>query len=668
MPAEGDPGFPASSNDRPRSEGGPATLSDNAGPTGLRPSMDLSPLAVGRPIPDRPTAATSILTGQRWTVAAFLVAVAVLAGIGAYAVVNARLVVRYGGAVEQHQGAVLHLSRIAVAVTAVESATRAYALTGDEAFLAPHRDEAGAVQAELGALRGLAVGDDASRAALDRLAGLVDERLALLAELQSLRREAGPGPAQARVASGEGRRLQERIDETVLALQAAADRELASARGRAEEAAQDVRGAALIGGAVVLLLLGLAGTGAALDMRALRRADAAVRASEAEQRALSRQLERILDASLDAICVFDAEGRFVYASAACERLWGWRPDELIGKRHIDQTLPEDHERTRAAVAEFKAGRSTVDFRNRYRHKDGRVVHMMWSARWLVEEERMFCIARDVTEDERLRAQLQQQYDELVRTAAELEQARDRALAADRAKSAFLSTMSHELRTPLNTIIGFAGVLLQRLPGPLNDEQAKQLGLVRTSARHLLALINDVLDISKIEAGDMKVECAPFDLRASIERVVAAMRPQAEAKGLRLDLRLAEGLGSALGDARRAEQVLLNLLANAVKFTEHGSVTLAAETVGAAGAGGGAAVRLSVIDTGRGIRAEDLPRLFRPFEQLEAGIGRAHEGTGLGLAISRRLAELMGGRIDVQSRWQQGSEFTFTLPRDGGAHA
>ena len=133
-------------------------------------------------------------------------------------------------------------------------------------------------------------------------------------------------------------------------------------------------------------------------------------------------------------------------------------------------------------------------------------------------------------------------------------------------------------------------------------------------------------------------------------------------------RLAEGLGSAVGDARRAEQVLLNLLANAVKFTEHGSVTLAAETVGAAGAGGGAAVCLRVIDTGRGIRAEDLPRLFRPFEQLEAGIGRAHEGTGLGLAISRRLAELMGGRIDVQSRWQQGSEFTFTLPRDGGAHA
>ncbi|MBN8510807.1 MAG: PAS domain-containing protein, partial [Burkholderiales bacterium] len=433
--------------------------------------------------------------------------------------------------------------------------------------------------------------------------------------------------------------------------------------GRAEQAAQDLRTAALVGGAVALLLVGLAGAHAARDMRALRRAEAAVRASEAELRTLSRQLERILDASLDPICVFDAEGRFVHASAACERLWGWRPDELLGTPYIDKVLAEDRERTTAAAAAVMAGQATLDFRNHVRRKDGSAVHMMWSARWLDDDARMFCIGRDVTEGERLRAQLQQQYDELTRTAAALELARDRAEAADRTKSAFLATMSHELRTPLNTIIGFTGVLLQRLPGPLNDEQAKQLGLVRGSARHLLALINDVLDISKIEAGEMKVACVPFDLRASIERVAAGIRPQAEAKGLRLEVQVADGLGAAVGDPRRAEQVLLNLLSNAVKFTDHGSVTLAAEA-----ADGGAAVRLRVIDTGSGIGADDLPRLFRPFEQLKAGIGRTHEGSGLGLAISRRLAELMGGRIDVQSRWRQGSEFTLTLPRSNGTHA
>jgi PAS domain S-box-containing protein len=600
----------------------------------------------------------SALGDQRLTLGAFVVAVVVLAAIGSYAVRNARLVVRYGTAVEQHQSAIIHLSRVALAVTAVESATRAYVLTGDDAFLESQRDEEHAARAELDALRGpAAAAGDSSRAALERLAGLVAERLALAAELQRLRREAGLEPAQAHVAGGAGRRLQQQIDDAVLTLRQAADRELAAARDRAEQAADELRTAALVGGAVALLLVGLAGAHAALDMRALRRADAAVRASEAELRTLSRQLERILDASLDAICVFDAAGRFVHASAACERLWGWRPDELRGTPYLDKVLAEDRERTRASAAAIMAGRETLDFRNRYRHKDGSIVHVMWSARWLDDDARMFCIARDVTEAERLRAQLQQQYDELARTAAALERARDRAEAADRTKSAFLATMSHELRTPLNTIIGFTGVLLQRLPGPLNDEQAKQLALVRGSARHLLALINDVLDISKIEAGDMKVACAPFDLRASIERAAAIIRPQAEARGLRLVVQVADGLGAAVGDPRRAEQVLLNLLSNAVKFTDHGSVTLAAEA-----ADGGAAVRLRVIDTGSGIRADDLPRLFRPFEQLEGVTGRAREGTGLGLAISRRLAELMGGRIDVHSRWQQGSEFTFTLPR------
>ncbi len=328
--------------------------------------------AASAPKPNRPARPTA-LGDQRWTLGAFIVAVAVLAGIGGYAVRNARLLVQYGTAVEQHQSAIVHLSRVALSVTAVESATRAYVLTGDEGFLEPHRDEERAVRAELDALRGLAAAAaDPSRAALDQLAGLVAERLALAAELQRLRREAGPGPAQAQVAGGAGRRLQQRIDDAVLTLHQAADRDLAAAWGRAEQAARELRTAALVGGAVALLLVGLAGAYAARDMRALRRADAAVRASEAELRTLSRQLERILDASLDAICVFDADGRFVHASAACERLWGWRPDELLGTPYIDKVLAEDRERSLAAAAAVMAGQATLDFRNRYRHKDGSV--------------------------------------------------------------------------------------------------------------------------------------------------------------------------------------------------------------------------------------------------------------------------------------------------------
>jgi signal transduction histidine kinase len=246
---------------------------------------------------------------------------------------------------------------------------------------------------------------------------------------------------------------------------------------------------------------------------------------------------------------------------------------------------------------------------------------------------------------------------------ELSQAKDAAESADRLKSAFLATMSHELRTPLNSIIGFTGIVLQGLAGPLNDEQATQLGMVRDSSRHLLALINDVLDISKIEAGQLKVAAAPFDLAASIRKVAAIAGPLADKKGLELSVRVAPGVGPMVGDARRVEQVMLNLLGNAIKFTEAGSVKLEvapADDLSPAGLTQ-PAVRLTVADTGIGIKPEDEALLFAPFRQVESDLSRQHEGTGLGLAICKKLVELMGGTIKVESKWQQGSVFSVTLP-------
>jgi len=259
-------------------------------------------------------------------------------------------------------------------------------------------------------------------------------------------------------------------------------------------------------------------------------------------------------------------------------------------------------------------------------------------------------------------ELEQRVEERTRALA---QAMHRAEDADRIKSAFLATMSHELRTPLNSIIGFTGILLQGLAGPLNPEQGKQLGMVRDSARHLLALINDVLDISKIEAGELRVDCAPFDLARSIHKVAALIAPLADRKQLALALQVDGGIGTMESDERRVEQVLLNLLSNAVKFTDNGSITLQAELVddfwpqGARGPVG--AVRLSVADTGPGIREEDMSLLFTPFRQIDATLARKHEGTGLGLTICQRLVGLMGGTIEARSTWGQGSTFTVTLP-------
>jgi signal transduction histidine kinase len=248
---------------------------------------------------------------------------------------------------------------------------------------------------------------------------------------------------------------------------------------------------------------------------------------------------------------------------------------------------------------------------------------------------------------------------IVERTAQLAEAKEWAEEADRLKSSFLATMSHELRTPLNSIIGFSGILEQGLAGPLNPEQMKQMGMVRASARHLLDLINDILDLSKIEAGELVVASQDFDLRSSIENAVATVRPLAEKKGLTVRAEIAPSVGSVESDRRRVEQILLNILGNAIKFTERGGVTVFSE----ADATG---VSVSVKDTGIGIEAEHLREIFEPFRQVDSGLTRNYEGTGLGLAICRRLAHKLGGEVSAVSEYGVGSTFTLTLPaKEGG---
>jgi signal transduction histidine kinase len=247
----------------------------------------------------------------------------------------------------------------------------------------------------------------------------------------------------------------------------------------------------------------------------------------------------------------------------------------------------------------------------------------------------------------LAANVNRTNDELRRLYAELE-------AASQHKSDFLANMSHELRTPLNAIIGFSQVLSEGMAGAVNEKQAEYLDDILSSANHLLSLINDVLDLSKVEAGQVELEKAPFSLREALERGVVVVRERASDDGVSVALDADPDADVVDGDERRIQQVIFNLLSNAVKFTPVGG----AVDVTSARVNG--EVRVSVTDTGPGVASEDQERIFEQFQQAESGL-ELREGTGLGLALSKRLVELHGGRLWLESELGKGSTFVFTLP-------
>lgn len=408
---------------------------------------------------------------------------------------------------------------------------------------------------------------------------------------------------------------------------------------------------------------------------------------EADARASSEQRfsEAMIDSMPGVVYFYDMRGRFLRWNRNFERVSGYSPAEIANMHPSEFFAPEDRPALEQRITEvFISGESALEAN--FLARDGSSTPYFFTGKRVLFEG-ITClvgIGIDMTEQRAVERQLRQARDELeskvVERTAELQTALVRAESADRLKSAFLATMSHELRTPLNSIIGFTGIVIQQMAGPLNDEQQRQLGMVRSSARHLLALINDVLDFSKIEAGQLVIQPLPLELNPVIAHTVEVVRPLAQKQGLELKLIIPEEPIHMVSDQRRIEQILLNLLNNAIKFTESGSVTLSVTCVAdyvppagnavasslsdapaVPGVPAVPAVCLEVRDSGIGIQAEDIVALFRPFHQIDTGLARQREGTGLGLVISRRLVTLLGGDISVTSQPEQGSTFTVTLP-------
>lgn len=364
----------------------------------------------------------------------------------------------------------------------------------------------------------------------------------------------------------------------------------------------------------------------------------------------------LVESANSVILRWKPDGSITFFNAFAQKFFGFTEPEIIGRNILGSIVPvlESSGRDLSWLIDDIVSKPEVHAFNENENirKNGEKVWIAWTNKPIFDESgsltEILSVGNDITKRKKIEESLKKTLDELAI-------AKERAESADRIKSAFLAAMSHELRTPLNSIIGFTGMILQGLAGPINKEQEKQLGMVRGSARHLLDLINDVLDISKIEAGQLQIMSETFDLRKSIEKAVQIILPLAEKKNLQLHFKIRDDVSEMRGDQRRVEQILINLLSNAVKFTEEGEINLRCHT-------DNNSIILSAVDTGIGIKPENLNIIFDAFRQVDTGITRVQEGTGLGLNITKKLVEMMGGSIHVESVWGKGSIFTVILPK------
>lgn len=393
-----------------------------------------------------------------------------------------------------------------------------------------------------------------------------------------------------------------------------------------------------------------------------------------------QQYRELVESANSIILRWNAQGQVTFLNTFGLQFFGYTAEQIVGKQIVGTIVPATDSAghdlqglMQQICLDTKKFEQNV---NENMRRNGERVWISWTNKVVLDAHgqvvEILSIGNDITESleaERKILELNASLEKRVaERTEELQAALLRAESADKIKSAFLATMSHELRTPLNSIIGFTGIILQGMAGPLNAEQTKQLSMVRGSAKHLLELINDVLDISKIEAGQLDVRAETFNLIALIERVSSLLAPVAEKKGLQLRTSITSDLGEIISDRRRLEQILINLINNAIKFTETGSVSVTAELLSdyriSENKPPRPFVKLTVADTGIGIKPDDLALLFQPFRQIDSGLSRMHEGTGLGLAICKRLLELMGGQITAHSVWSKGSEFVVVLPLHG----
>ncbi|QDV27444.1 Autoinducer 2 sensor kinase/phosphatase LuxQ [Aureliella helgolandensis] len=561
------------------------------------------------------------------------------------------------------------LRLVEAAVMDAESGQRGFLITGDEAYLEPFDDAVRRVRASLNSFASLIQDNATQRAAVPELRGLVEERLAELQHVLEVREHEGLAAAQQTVASATGKRTMDRIHAKAQSIreveyQLLMTRENAAAlsyhSGISTSILSTLTGLLLVGGVLYLLEHNRRkAERSALDLRTTR-----------------ERLQLALDAAEMGSWNINPDTRQLIADEQFCKIFGIPLGEASYQRAVDALHPEDRSRVEAAIAASTRADNPTPYSIEYRvvHADGSVhwVLAKGAAHFTQEREHRTIASfdgtiTDITDRKRQERRL-------------LESERS-ALAASRSKSEFLANMSHEIRTPMAAILGYADVLLGHLADPDNRNCVL---VIKRNGKHLLELINDILDLSRIEAGKLDVELETVSLPQLVAEVQSLMHVRATEK--RLDFRTefnGQVPETIQTDPTRLRQMLINLIGNAIKFTEKGTVTLTVNyeeepslechsllpssssqlPSSTLGSSQSSTLSFAIRDTGIGISPEQQQRLFKPFSQGDSSITRSYGGSGLGLAISLRLAEMLGGAIAVESALGVGSTFTVTLPID-----
>jgi PAS domain S-box-containing protein len=530
-----------------------------------------------------------------------------------------------------------------------QTATRGFIITGQEAFLEPYRGAAPAVRAQLDRLKWLTSDNPDQQRRVALLEKAVSEKLDSLQQNIDLRKQKGFEAAQQRVATGIGTQQMNRVRTLISEMKQEEDNLL---KQRTQDFRSSTQKTSLTFSCVILLeflLLALVYYVLLRDITARKRAEELLHESEDRHR-------KLFDNNPHPTWVFDRETlRFLAVNAAAVRRYGYSSDEFLKMTIKDIRRPEDVPAMLERVAKIRDGFETVGTWQ-HRRKDGTTIDVEITSYALSFAGRAaeVVVAVDVTQRKRDEAERGKFTEKLAASNEELELRNREVERATRLKSKFLASMSHELRTPLNAIVGFSDLLADGIPGELNAKQKRFVNHIKQGSAHLLQLINDILDLSKIEAGQLELRCEDFQVKEALPEVLSTILPLALTKNIQVRHQLKADL-SVYADRVRFKQVLYNLLSNAVKFTpKDGRIDIDCVE-------SGTEVSISVTDTGIGIRAEDQAVVFEEFRQVEGNKDTANEGTGLGLAITKRLVEHQGGKISLQSEPGKGSKFTFTLP-------